>query len=378
MAKRNQDRFSRDDAPPTPSQTERLRESMRESAAAEMRTIGGREPAPPEPDSAGERDLASGRSRSAGTASSESESSGLYKSYGGSEESEESEEDSEEMLETRTTISRQVVPDYQESFDEDDRERAIGVDDREPVKDENIKNAPWSTVCALRFGLLGNEYVGTGCLIGPRLLLTCGHNLFEPNENDPQRGDWIDWIEITPGKNRGTDPAPFGTTTVQGGRSPRHLRILDGWRLKRQDYDLGVVFLPANHPFSAAGTLTPKDFSDLHQAWLIISGYPGATRTLTNTPPINPNTGSPYPYGHQWKHARKCVGVDTRTLFYDVDTSKGQSGSPVWIKLKKTGERFVVGVHTSYDGVRRVNTCTRINSDVAAQIERWQQEANNS
>jgi V8-like Glu-specific endopeptidase len=43
---------------------------------------------------------------------------------------------------------------------------------------------------------------------------------------------------------------------------------------------------------------------------------------------------------------------------YKVDTDKGQSGSPVFLKQNK---RHIIGIHKGYDPILKTGICTLIN-----------------
>jgi V8-like Glu-specific endopeptidase len=234
-----------------------------------------------------------------------------------------------------------------------DRNREIiGEDDRTLVTDTSV--SPWSTICALRMSFRGATYVGSGCLIGPRLVLTCGHNVYDP------RDGWAEWIEVTPGMCRSASGTPFGSVRVSGG--PANLRTVQGWKEGDSTFDYGAVLLPANDRFRRAGAFSIGNFprTDLLGATLLISGYPGEKIPHQR------------PYGDQWQHKRKCSGVDTRTLVYLVDTTKGQSGSAIIVVRASDQKHFVVGIHTN--GSATSNSGTRINSEVFAQVQKWRQE----
>lgn len=231
-------------------------------------------------------------------------------------------------------------------------EQIIGRDDRKEVEDTT--QMPWSTVCHLRFPINGTTYVGTGCLIGKQLVLTCGHNVFD---NKIRR--WADWVEITPGRQGRS--APFGSVTVKGGANGK-LRTLKAYRDGNDTFDFAAILLPANAFNRDPGTMPVGKFkrNELVGAPLHLSGYPG-------TPPRR------QPHGGQWKHSHRCKRADDLTLVYDIDTTEGNSGGPVWVRSAKDGIRLIVGVHVAASGMS--NIATRINDQLFALVQKWRKES---
>jgi V8-like Glu-specific endopeptidase len=61
-----------------------------------------------------------------------------------------------------------------------------------------------------------------------------------------------------------------------------------------------------------------------------------------------------------------------RQVTYDIDTSAGQGGSPVW-EMTPDGERYALAIHTW--GSSRVNGGTRITKEAFEDIVAWTREA---
>jgi len=81
-----------------------------------------------------------------------------------------------------------------------------------------------------------------------------------------------------------------------------------------------------------------------------ISGYPGDK-----------------PSGTQWYDARKIDSVNSRKVFYDIDTAGGQSGSAVYRIVN--GNRYAFAVH-AYGGAS-TNSGTRIVTPVFNNFVAW-------
>jgi V8-like Glu-specific endopeptidase len=85
-------------------------------------------------------------------------------------------------------------------------------------------------------------------------------------------------------------------------------------------------------------------------AYYLISGYPGDK-----------------PSGTQWYHARKITAVNSRKVYYDIDTFGGQSGSAVYRIIN--GARYGVAIH-AYGGSTS-NSGTRIVTPVFNNMVNW-------
>ena len=227
-------------------------------------------------------------------------------------------------------------------------EKIIGTDDRTRVT--NNQAYPWRCVCSLLITAnTGAQYIGTGWLVAPRLLLTAGHCVFMSDE-----GGWVTQIEVIPGRNAAE--RPYGSAVS------REVRSVTGWTQDNDsNYDYGVIMLPADKRYGDqlgwfGYANRPDDY--LRNLTLNLSGYPG--------------DGGPAGIdGTQWYHSRSVMGVLDKQLTYDIDTYGGQSGAPVW-EFASNGSRYGVAIHTFGDALN--NGGTRITSDVFANIAGWVSE----
>jgi V8-like Glu-specific endopeptidase len=220
-------------------------------------------------------------------------------------------------------------------------EVVIGEDDRRQVS--VTEKYPWRCICSLLIKAAdGSNWIGTGWLVGPRILLTAGHCVYIHG-----RGGWAEQIEVIPGR-RGPE-RPFGSCTATSFWSVR------GWAdLRRREYDYAAILLPAERRYGEElgwyGFAVRSDDA-LDGTMVNISGYPGDQ-----------------PAGTQWFHAKELTDVEDRVLTYTIDTAGGQSGAPVWIKYADGG-RYGVGIHTN--GHITGNSATRINQAVFDNIKYW-------
>lgn len=228
-------------------------------------------------------------------------------------------------------------------------ESVIGNDDRVRVPDP--QNLPWRMVCALTIvAQNGGTVPGTGWLAGPRTIITAGHCVFDP----ATLLGFATSILVTPGRNGGS--MPFGQVAAT------RFRTLQPWIDSADpNFDIGAISLDTSLGnqvgfFSAAA----RPASQLQTRLAHISGYPE-----------NPGSGV-----EQFHHRNRITSIASQRLFYDVDTSEGQSGAPVWVLDVDGGPPIVVGVHTygnekTPPDLQPANSATLVNPAILAQIKAW-------
>ena len=221
----------------------------------------------------------------------------------------------------------------------------IGTDER--VEVTSTEAYPWRCICSLRMRTRdGSNYIGTGWLVSPRLVITAGHCVYFHDH-----GGWADTIEVIPGR-RGSNQ-PYGSAVS------RQFRTVSAWvNNGSRDYDYGAIILPEDARYGdQLGWLgyASKTDDELENGMVNISGYPGDK-----------------PSGTQWFNAQRLQSVDEKVITYPVDTAGGQSGAPVW-QLFDNGHRYGVGVHTN--GHVSGNSATRVTSEVFQNFTNWVSQA---
>ena len=190
----------------------------------------------------------------------------------------------------------------------------------------------------------GSSWRGTGWFIGPHTLMTAGHVVFIRNSGVPNRDGWVRSIQVIPGRNGSS--MPFGSVTSTNFRS------VTGWTLDGdQNQDYGAIILPTNLG-NTTGWLGFGVYSDADLLSTVgnISGYPVDK-----------------PDGTQWYNARRIASVDTRKVYYTIDTFGGQSGSAVYRVIN--GARYAFAIH-AYGGAT-ANSGTRIITPVFNNMVSW-------
>jgi V8-like Glu-specific endopeptidase len=238
---------------------------------------------------------------------------------------------------------------------------------------------------------------GSGTLIGDRHVLTAAHNLLQvipgfaaAGRRSPQR------VTVTPGRN-GTD-APFGTAGAAT------LRVSPQWSAgPDSQFDFALITLDRaigaqrqprlgnaplgfwSHQGLGGGThlraLTTKELKDMP---VNLAGYP------TDKCEDQPATGSATPAAltacgitrvgtMMWRSFGSVVdpapATEPRSITYDLDSFKGESGGPVWLRWEKY--RNLVAVNTGgfpdpADPTKIIaNMGVRITDDVLKQLRTW-------
>lgn len=221
----------------------------------------------------------------------------------------------------------------------------IDTDDRKKV--ENINKAPYNSIVYVRSYL--DEYssvAGTGFIIDDYAVLTAAH-VIENHEFDIKR------ITINAGYQN--KRATLGTAKVI------KKYVLPEWiKYGSKYYDIGLVIM--DRPLGKEiGKLKITDKTTLNQ-WVTTSGYPG--RTETNVNKIETE--------NQYYNSGRIVRITDDLLYYDFDTEKGQSGSPVY-----NYKNEVVAIHTmSFDdkSTYKYNSGLRLAADKIKIINQWKDE----
>lgn len=218
-----------------------------------------------------------------------------------------------------------------------------GADNR--VQINNTSVYPWRVHCSLLITAADNsKWIGTGWFIGPHTVMTAGHVVYIKNSGVAGRDGWVKNILVMPGRNGNT--LPFGSVTSTNFRS------VTGWTQSGSEYyDYGAIILPTNlgNKTGWFGFGVYSD-SDLVSSVGNIAGYPGDK-----------------PSGTLWYDFHKIASVNSRKVYYDIDTYGGQSGSSVYRIIN--GGRYGIAIH-AYGGAT-TNSGTRIVTPVFNNMVAW-------
>ncbi len=224
----------------------------------------------------------------------------------------------------------------------------IGSDDRNVVPPASASH--WRRICSLEIDTGRGPFRGTGWFAGPRTIVTAGHCVYRRQAF----GGWARQIRVFPGRTQQQSPyGPYLSTRFS---------CADGWLAgERVDADVGAIYLDALvDPAIGSYAYSVADPRTLTDADVVISGYPE--------------------FGDRFDNLLSALGrvraVFTRRLFYDTDTSVGQSGAPVWLASDTPSEPVVIAIHTSDEeatpsGLPESNSGTLITQTVADLIRDW-------
>lgn len=218
-----------------------------------------------------------------------------------------------------------------------------------------IKHSYYRWICFLEcHSASGAVYQATGFFVTmasrPGVILTTAHNLYFHKD-----GGYATYVDIFPGRDG--DRIPFKSFRVYNS----NIRVLDEYKQsKTARNDYGVIVIPPEQ----LGTQT-KVFGfgykllstfDVKNEVAEICGYAGDKPDAT-----------------LWIAGGPIKIVTSNRLYYQTDTSSGQSGSPVF--LWSDFNWMVVGIHGK--GVLpgyKLNSARRITADFVRQVYTWIQE----
>lgn len=222
-------------------------------------------------------------------------------------------------------------------------ETVHGPDNRVQITDTSVY--PWRAQASLLITAADNSmWIGTGWFIGPHTLATAGHVVHIKNSGVAGRDGWVRSIQVMAGRNGAS--LPYGSVTSSNFRS------VTGWTNSgNENYDYGAIIIPTQlgNTVGWFGFGVYSD-SDLLGATGNIAGYPGDK-----------------PAGTLWYDARKIASVNSRKVYYDIDSAGGQSGSAVYRIIN--GARYGIAIH-AYGGAT-TNSGTRINAQVSNNLVAW-------
>lgn len=187
---------------------------------------------------------------------------------------------------------------------------------------------------------------GTGVLVGPHLLLTAAHNVFD------QEGGariWAKKVSVYPALNE---------DQVIEQAEGIGVWIYEQWfKDENPEFDIALIVLnkALGSIFGWRGLYCPNDqtlgvLQDIQK--FCITGYPGDKGCK-----------------QMWTMAHKLNRWNNEQLFYVIDTACGQSGSG--IEIRRQDEEYVIGVHTN--GGATENRGTRLSQEKFRTLIFWMQ-----
>lgn len=206
----------------------------------------------------------------------------------------------------------------------------LGEDNRTRIT--QTTEFPDSAICYLEMKFPDSDkiYVGTAWMYGKYMAVTAGHCVY-----DKSLGGWAEWIKAYPGRNG--SKVPYGSYRAT-------VLYTDEQYLKNEsdDYDWGILTFAQNIGSKTGYFGASYSSADLSGTSVVLRGYPGEY------------------YAQMWTMSGKIVGCSKLRLNYHIDTTGGQSGSPVY---KDDGKYQCVGIHIQ-KGFGYYNQAIRITKDL--------------
>lgn len=190
-----------------------------------------------------------------------------------------------------------------------------GRDGRERIPSTTVW--PNSIHTQLSMTFKGDTYGGSGVMVGPHHLLTCGHCVYHFDKK-------ILFEEILAYPALNGEEAPFGKVKVT------KAYMFKNWQDRGDPrFDMALLLLDQSiGDYVGWGGLLNASDEELSQEKVVhITGYPG-------------DKG----FKQMWSMGHKIKTVKPEQFDYEHDTYGGQSGSAVWVK--KLGMPMVLGVHS--------------------------------
>lgn len=196
----------------------------------------------------------------------------------------------------------------------------------------NTTELPYSIHVQLSSTFEGQLFGGSGSLVGPHHLLTCGHNVY-----DPQKKIWADKILAYPALNKKS--APFGVVEIV-----KAYTFTDWTNHGDHKFDIALLILNQSIGFYTGwGGLLNTNDQALANEKVHITGYPGDGDKNCD---------------EMWSMSHTVKTIYPEHFDYEIDTYAGQSGSAIWIS--KYALPMIIGVHTR--GSTIVNSGVRISA----------------
>ncbi len=212
----------------------------------------------------------------------------------------------------------------------------IGTDDRTQIT--NTTSFPYRAIVYIET----NRGRCTGWMIGPHTVATAGHCVHSGGSN----GQWATWARVYPGKNGSSNPYGYANAT--------NFKSVVGWTQNgNHEYDYGAIQL--------AGIL------EIVPVGLV---FAGKQHLMLEKPKQSPVILEKRTWT-MWTHENRVHYRYERKLYYQNDTTGGQSGSPVYQNRSDCGY-CGIGIHAY--GSSQYNSGTRITEGVFNNLLNWKNE----
>ncbi|MBQ9098107.1 MAG: trypsin-like serine protease [Clostridia bacterium] len=171
-----------------------------------------------------------------------------------------------------------------------------GTDSRQKVS--NTEQSPNSAICYMEMEIGGTTYTGTAFMVSKNVALTAGHNLYDNFQMASE-------VKVWPGKNGyGLWNNPYGTAKKLTILTPTYDTNTN------EKYDWGIIVLKENIGDDCGWLELTYDHGSVFPVNMTLTGY----------------TDDYY----QYTATDQVVNIDSHLLYHRIDSSGGQSGSPIY------------------------------------------------
>ena len=232
-------------------------------------------------------------------------------------------------------------------LDEESTKKRIKKDRRNTVHD--VKDYPYSSILSLEMRISDRGYyLGSAAVVWKNIILTAAHNVIDIKTNNIAKNIRLHFCR---------SGAQCEETL------PVHGYVYHKEYEKNSDpHDYAVLCLNYNAG-KQFGSIAPKP-NIYNNEKVFISGYPDL---VMRDEKWVEKAGK-----HHYEHCTEDNNYDgfkvnEKLCDYDIDTTHGQSGSPIRVKKEDLWES--IGVHT--DGSEKYNSGVYINNEVFENIKKW-------
>ncbi|MCH4012693.1 MAG: trypsin-like peptidase domain-containing protein [Furfurilactobacillus sp.] len=205
----------------------------------------------------------------------------------------------------------------------------ISNDDRKVVSDTTV--SPYRKIVLLRMDYGGtNYYQGTGVMVSPDTVLTAGHCVY--GSDGPIKGKMPDSITVIPANNGTVMPYGFSSTSTYYVSQDYINSVNTGNTNGDPTLDIGVIKLHSTVGNQTGFMGMSPNSATIGEA-ATISGYPVDALGQQNSPT------------KQYSASGNIVGIHGNNIFYNIDMTGGDSGSPVYNKAEQ-----IIGINTRDTG----------------------------
>lgn len=234
-------------------------------------------------------------------------------------------------------------------------EDVIGTDTRSRVI--NTENYPHYSVGYINNAYAsGNQFRGTGFIVSPYMVLTNGHMIY--NKDD---GGYAKKIDFSPAQRQmfegGEVIRPYGTRSASSWQTnEKYIDALTNDPSAQFNYDYAAVFFDTSFSSVGINTYMPLVFDAAAAGTIDLAGYPAAVQGEGSSRAM-------------WHSSGIVLSEADLIVYYDVDTSGGNSGSPIWQYFPDPTLIRVIAVHAF--GTPRFNGGPRLVIQNQALIQSW-------